>query len=291
MSIVLVTGAHGLLGSSLVPFLRVAGHSVICVSRQTGTDICADFSILDEAIQSLSLVNPDTIINLAALTDVDACERDAKLAYCANVSIVENIAAWMDKTGINSHLVQISTDQLYDGPGPHNEENVTLTNVYAESKQKAENVAVAVSSTILRTNFFGPSRCAGRASISDWIFTSLSSSKPITVFDDILFSPLSIDTLVRLIELVASQRHKGIFNLGSRDGMSKADFAYALANVLRLPTNTMKRGLSSGVSLRAYRPKDMRMDSTLFENTFAVNLPTLQREVESMQEVYPNVAG
>jgi hypothetical protein len=34
----------------------------------------------------------------------------------------------------------------------------------------------------------------------------------------------------------------------------------------------------------------MRMHSTLFEKTFAVNLPTFQREVESMQEEYAGVA-
>jgi hypothetical protein len=44
------------------------------------------------------------------------------------------------------------------------------------------------------------------------------------------------------------------------------------------------------LNLYAYRPKDMRMYSTLFEKTFAVSLPTLQREVESMQEVYAGVA-
>jgi dTDP-4-dehydrorhamnose reductase len=290
MSIVLVTGANGLLGSSLVPYLRAIGHSVICISRQTGADLCADFSILNEAIRCLSLVNPDTIINLAAMTDVDACERDTDLAYSANVSIVENIVTWINLKQIDSHLVQISTDQLYDGPGPHNEDDVTLTNAYAESKHTAERVAADVSSTILRTNFFGPSNCAGRASISDWVLASLSSSMEITVFEDILFSPLSISTLVELIATVASRRRAGIFNLGSKDGMSKADFAYALAKVLRLPTRTMKRGLSSSVKLHAYRPKDMRMDSTLFEKTFAVNLPTLQREVESMQEVYAGVA-
>jgi dTDP-4-dehydrorhamnose reductase len=186
--------------------------------------------------------------------------------------------------------VQISTDQLYDGPGPHSEDDITLTNAYAESKRKAESVAAAVSSTILRTNFFGPSNCASRISISDWVFASLSASLDITVFEDILFSPLSINTLVELIATVASRRRAGIFNLGSKDGMSKADFAYALAKVLRLPTRTMKRGLSSSLNLYAYRPKDMRMYSTLFEKTFAVSLPTLQREVESMQEVYAGVA-
>ena len=130
MPVVLVTGANGLLGSSLVPYLRATGQSVIGISRQSGTDMCADFRDPGEAIRCLSLVNPDTIINLAAMTDVDACERDRGLAYSANVTIVENIASWIRLSGSNSHLVQISTDQVYDGPGPHREDDVTPTNVY-----------------------------------------------------------------------------------------------------------------------------------------------------------------
>jgi dTDP-4-dehydrorhamnose reductase len=283
MPTVLVTGARGLLGSSLVPYLKTAGNRVICVSRKPGTDVCADLTNRSEALRCVSSIKPDTIINLA-LTDVDACERDKNSAYIANVSIVENIVASLRAAALSSHLLQISTDQLYDGQGPHTEPDITLTNAYAESKYKGEIAAAAAPSTILRTNFFGPSQRAGRASFSDWILASLRSLTPITVFDDILFSPLSISSLVALIAIVASRPQTGIFNLGSMHGMSKADFAFALANVFDVPTGTMKRGFSSSRSQYAYRPKDMRMDSTLFERTFSVKLPTLMREIESMRE-------
>jgi dTDP-4-dehydrorhamnose reductase len=290
MSIVLVTGARGLLGSSLVPYLKSVHKQVVSVSRQAGTEICADFAVLSQATRYLSQVKPDTIINLAALADVDACEDDKRAAFMANATIVKNITTWMNRAEHSPHLVQISTDQLYDGPGPHNETPVTLTNVYAQSKYEGETAAAGVLSTILRTNFFGASQCANRFSISDWIVASLRSLKPITVFEDILFSPLSISTLVEAIATVVSRRQKGTFNLGSTGGMSKADFAYALASDLGIPTDTMSRGISSSLKLKAYRPKDMRMNSTLFEDTFSVKLPTLQREIESMEVVYASVS-
>jgi dTDP-4-dehydrorhamnose reductase len=284
MQTVMVTGARGLLGSSLVPYLRATGNRVICVSRQSGADLCADFSVLRETFACLSAARPDTIVNLAALTDVDACERDRQSAYSANVTTVRNIVAWLKEEGTKSHLVQISTDQLYDGPGPHREADVVATNAYAESKLSAEGVAIAVPSTVLRTNFFGPSECAGRVSLSDWILASLRARKPITVFEDIQFSPLSMSTLNELIGTVLLRRPIGIFNVGSREGMSKADFAYAIAKRMRLDTHTMNRGTSSTLNLLAYRPKDMRMNSNLFENTLALRLPTLQHEIDAMKE-------
>jgi dTDP-4-dehydrorhamnose reductase len=284
MQTVLVTGARGLLGSTLVPYLGAKGNKVIRVSRQSGADLCADFRVPSEAIACLSAARPDTIVNLAALTDVDACERDRHSAYSANVTTVRNIVTWLKVEGTKSHLVQISTDQLYDGPGPHRETDIVVTNAYAESKLAAEGVATAVRSTVLRTNFFGPSECAGRVSLSDWILASLRARKPITVFEDIQFSPLSMSTLIDLIGIVILRRPIGVFNVGSREGMSKADFAFAIAKRMQLDTHTMNRGASSTLNLLAYRPKDMRMDSSLFETTFSLRLPTLQHEIDAMKE-------
>jgi dTDP-4-dehydrorhamnose reductase len=90
-----------------------------------------------------------------------------------------------------------------------------------------------------------------------------------------------------MIEQVVCQRPIGVFNVGSADGMSKADFAYALAAALNLPTASMQRGLSSALHcLKAYRPKDMRMNSQKFEHRMGLVLPTLIEEISSMQEAY-----
>ena len=124
-------------------------------------------------------------------------------------------------------------------------------------------------------------------SFSDWLIDSLVNEKAITVFDDVYFSPLSLKTLVELLEMVILKRQQGTFNLGSREGMSKADFAFKLAEVLGLPTEKMSRGGVGEVKLVARRAKDMRMDVTSFEKVFEVELPKLTQEIESLKGVYP----
>ena len=287
---VVVFGSSGLLGQSLVPYLLECGHEVLTNAGTVDGKERVDLSNFQNVRVALDRTLPDVIVNLAALTNVDECERNPQLAYLTNVKIVENIANWIKGEGHPCHLVQISTDQVYDGPGPHKEDDITLRNYYGFSKYTSELAAAAVRSTILRTNFFGRSNCSTRASLSDWLVRSLSKGERVTVFDDIRFSPLAIHSLVRLLEIVMVKRQCGLYNVGSKEGMTKADFAFALAEVLGLSTEFMSRGFSNSVNLAAYRPKDMRMDSAYFENIYGVNLPTLQEEIQSMKGIYADEA-
>lgn len=283
---ILVTGARGLLGCSLVPRLRAAGYAVVANARGVVDGVQADLSDREQATAALNAVQPEAIVNLAALTDVDACERDPQLAYLANVRLVENLAHWIRLANSGCHLVQISTDQVYDGAGPHSEDSVRLWNYYGFSKYAGELAAGSVRGTVLRTNFFGPSRAAHRASLSDWIVRSLRSGAAITVFEDVRFSPLAIGTLVDMIERVLRTPRPGVYNLGASEGMSKADFAFALAAALDLPTAPMSRGTVAAAKLAAPRPKDMRLDCARFESAFGVRLPTLAQEILSMKQAY-----
>jgi len=83
----------------------------------------------------------------------------------------------------------------------------------------------------------------------------------------------------------------GIYNLGSHNGMSKADFDFAFAECLKLPTDIMSRIKTSQASfLKAYRPKDMRMDSTKFESALGVKLPNLADLIQQLAQEYNEIA-
>jgi dTDP-4-dehydrorhamnose reductase len=243
-------------------------------------EICADLTDAEQVCAALDAVVPEVIVNLAALTNVDECERNPQLAYLENVRIVENLAKWIQKKANACHLVQLSTDQVYDGVGPHKEGNINLTNYYGFSKYAGELAAATVSSTVLRTNFFGQSQCSVRTSLSDWLVQALTKGESITVFDDVRFSPLNLAYLVEMIELVVVKRQQGIFNLGSKDGISKSDFAFLLAEGLSLSTQNIKRGKTIDANLVAYRPNDMCMDSSNFERVFGVELPTVIKGIQ-----------
>jgi len=284
MSRVLITGAGGLFGRPLCRHLAACGHQVARHAFRGEGDVRADLSDRTQARAALDAVAPDVVVNLVANTNVDYCEQNPEVAYRCNVRVVENLAACILDGSSRCRLVQLSTDQVYDGPGPHVESDVAPKNYYAFSKYAGELAASRASATVVRTNFFGPSETPGRLSFSDWIIASLRERRAITVFDDVSFSPLTIGTLSIFIEAIIRKPIAGTFNLGSRAGLSKADFAFELAARLGFPNSTMMRGRSSA-ALKAYRPHDMRMNSEHFETVYRLRMPTLASEIAAVADV------
>lgn len=288
MTRILILGAYGLLGRSLNRRLVDNGHVVLRQGRSASAEVCFDPTDGDAVTALLAQQRVDVVVNLVAATNVDQCEADPQLAYRANVQVVEALVHALDSGTDNMapHLVQISTDQVYDGQGPHEEMVVDPCNVYALSKLAGEFVSSRIGATVIRTNFFGRSHCVGRASLSDWIVNSLRAGQNITVFDDVLFSALHIDTLCAAIELAICKRHLGTFNVGCKDGSSKAHLALGLAECLGLDRRLMTVGRAQDVKLRARRPLDMRMDTTRFERAFGFTAPTFESQIDLTAQEY-----
>lgn len=286
MSRILLLGATGLLGSSLSSILKSYNHEVICQSRTFGTDIKLDLSDNLAWQDCLVTLKPDVIINLAAATDVDKCEMNPQWAFDANVASILTFKKAANNTKIKPHMIYVSTDQLYDGIGPHRECDARPSNVYGLSKLSGELALSNYPSTIFRTNFFGLSRSPNRLSFSDWIVRSVQSGKQITLFRDVLFSPLHISTLCEYLSLAVERKSIGVYNVGSLDGCSKADFGLQLATKLNIDASEIRIGSVKDLSLQARRPNDMRMNSSLFEKDFDVRMPDIIAEIDKASHEY-----
>lgn len=287
MSKVLITGATGLLGSTLSPLLLARGHEVTRLGHTLAADLNPDLVSYEQTALALDRAEPEVIVNLVSLTNVDRCEIHPQEAYELNVKTIENVCKWIRKTSVACHLIQISSDQVYDGAGLHSENIVTIRNYYAMSKLAGEFAAQTVPSTILRTNFIGRSRSVRRKSFTDWVFEALHGATPVNVFDNVLFSPLAVHTLCDLVERCVVEKPFGTFNLGSHNGMSKADTAFAFAATTGLQaTSLIRKSVGSATNLVARRPTDMRMNCQRFENHMGLKLPRLIDEIELIASDY-----
>uniref|UniRef100_UPI004047AF76 dTDP-4-dehydrorhamnose reductase family protein n=1 Tax=Polynucleobacter sp. TaxID=2029855 RepID=UPI004047AF76 len=286
---VLILGSSGLLGCTLTPIIKNCYSEVITQSKNGASDFKVDLSDCESAHKMLDEVKPSIIINLVGLTDVDLCERDPNFAYLVNVSVVENIVEWISSSDIKCHLIHISTDHVYDGSELHTEKHVTLKNTYALTKYAGELAARLTPSTILRTNFFGPSYCKNRISFTDWIYGALKDGIETKVYEDIFFSPISMSTLAELIKICINKKPIGVFNIGTHDGMSKADFAFHFSRELSITNHKLIRSLSNehGI-LKACRPKGMTMNVLKLEKSIGIDLPELRQEIKKIVREYKN---
>lgn len=282
---ILVLGSSGMLGSRLVPYLFKQGHEVQSVSRTDMGENNIDLQDELNTLGGIQRVNPEVVINLVGMTDVDRCESHPKEAWQSNVRTAENIARACSVTG--AHLVHLSSDQVYDSVPACMEADACPGNYYGVTKYSGELAALAASASVLRTNFFGLSPHANRRSLSDWLFSALQENRQIQVFNDVHFSPLNMTTVCIMINEVVMHRHTGVFNLGSSNCMSKADFAFAFADAVGLSSNNLSRvnAKHSGL-LNAWRPKNMCMNSSRFEAVFDVCLPSLQTEIARVAKEY-----
>jgi len=105
---ILITGARGMLGTDLCQILQQKGHTI------KATDI-EDMDVRDYELVRNTAVDfcPDFVLHLAALTDVDGCERQPEEAFRTNSIGTQNVALACQTTG--AVMLYVSTISIFDG--------------------------------------------------------------------------------------------------------------------------------------------------------------------------------
>lgn len=282
MSNVFVFGATGALGSLLTKYLVKKNYKVFTDKKfKKKLKNKENLKYLNQIIKSYNL---DYIINLIALTDVDLCEKKKIKAKNSNFIFVRNLVKAINKYKNNTHLIHISTDQIYNGKGNHIESNVSPINYYGKSKLKGEIAAKKTISTIFRTNYIGKTK--KKSNLTSWIYFNLKKKNKINAFKNIYFSPLHVSTLISLIEKSMKKKIVGVFNLGSKNKISKAEFAEKFSKIIRSNKNLINKINYEEKNLLAKRPLDMSMKINKFEKYFGLKLPYVQTEINKLRKEY-----
>ena len=241
----------------------------------------------DELFRSLSNIKPEIILNFAAATDVDWCESHEDEAFVANASIPQNIQKWIDDTSAQTFVIHVSTDQVYDGRGSEasGEDDTAPVNAYGRSKLAGERALNVKNTCVLRTNFVGKSPTS-KKSMTDWIIDKTDSGEGITGFSDVYFSPITISTLVSMIDRCIDQRPPGVMNLGSDRGISKDHFIREFLARTGRDTGAVSSDSIDSCAGLARRPKNMIMDSHRFYSSLGIDPIDLDREIQYAAEEY-----
>lgn len=233
-----VTGGAGFLGSHAAVMLRRSFDITLSYHRRPltiqGTRAYSiDLTSEEEVRGAFSEIRPQAILHCAAMTDIEDCEQHYEEALRLNVEATRFLAERAAEQGI--HLIFISTESVYgDRPGPHSEEDpLQPVNRYAYTKQLAEEAVQKAGGKwfIARTGFEGWSLTenASKQSFFEWVVQRLEEGRPFKVFEDRIFTPLSIYNLVKILEEVLVCGLEGLYNVESARKTTYLEFAHEIA--------------------------------------------------------------
>ena len=225
MKKILVTGCLGQLGKAVQK--EFAGEAeLICTDVVNGLpdvvflDITDQISVLD----IVSKTNPDIIINCAAYTDVDGCEKHYDIAYGINSIGPKNLAIAAAQT--DARIVHVSTDYVFRGDEPDaldEGEKPDPISAYGKTKLKGEQ---AVKENCKKHYIFRTAWLYGEGKNFVNTMLKLAETKDeIKVVDDQIGSPTSATELARVIKQVITTDEYCLYHATCEGSTSWAGFA------------------------------------------------------------------
>ncbi len=271
---ILVTGASGLLGSSILHIKKnnFKMHGLIN-KKNIKIDKIKFFKINNDKnlIKIIKKEKYDAVINCVGLSDVDLCEKNKKLAKITHIDYVKKISDICYEYKI--YLIHISTDHLFEGTKKYYSElsNPEPINTYAKTKTKSEQIIKSKLKKylIIRGNFYGWGTLY-RKSFSDWIYDTLSNNMKINLFTDIFFTPLYIRDFINIVFKLIKKKKNGIYNVSGPERISKYNFGIKLASEFNLNKKLIKKIKIDNLNL-VKRPKDMSLSSKKLIKTLNIN--------------------
>jgi len=285
MSRILITGAFGQLGTSLRNILSdqsiLAAGRMIPMKEKNGCAVL-DITELNQVRETITLFQPDVIVHLAAMTDVDGCERDPEMAFDVNVRGTENLL-----DNFNGRFIYISTDYVFDGSdGPYAEKDeVNPISVYGRTKFYGEDLVQQSDANwvILRSNVVFSFNERTKASFMDWVVDSLKNRQSITVVDDQWNNPTWTVDLARIISRIIDHEIQGIYHYGGRDLLNRFAFAEMIAETFKLDRTLIEPIDTASLNQLAKRPLKSGLCTEKIEIDLSVEALPLRK---ALNEIY-----
>lgn len=262
---VLITGGGGLLGSTIAAELSRDDRSVVATTHSesetsiTGEVVYEKLDITDfEAVhQVIKRSRPDVVINCAAKTDVDRCERDPETALAVNATGAAEVAKAADS--VNADICHISTDYVFGSDGsPHDpDDEHSPMQVYGRTKSVGERHVGATHSDplIVRVSFLYGRNAATdeREGIVPWILDR-SATGSVQLYTDQFISPTFVGhasmTIQRLIDTGAT----GVFHANNRGCVTPFEIGEFIISESGRNAETLVRSTRAGSETEAPRP-------------------------------------
>ena len=283
---ILLTGKGGQVGHELRHALAPIAE-VIAV----GTHDC-DFTDADAIEALVSRVKPHVIINPAAYTAVDKAESEPDRAAAINATAPGVLAKQAQR--LDALLIHYSTDYVFDGTQSTPYTEVDRTNpqsVYGATKLAGETAIQQQGARhlILRTSWvYG----LHGQNFPKTMLRLAAERETLNVVADQWGAPTSASLLANVTAQLLTQpitaAQSGVYHVSASGGTNWHAYACrvierarALGWPLKVPAQALNAITTSAYPTPAKRPSSGCLNTTKFQETFGIHLPSWDSEVDA----------
>ena len=275
---ILITGAFGQLGHALQSVLsRKSNYELICTGRKIKKGFEGIPLDIRNQVALKEIINttaPDILINLASMTNVDACELNPKLAGEINVAGLQHIC-----DSFEGKIIHLSTDYVFDGTsGPYKEDDpLNPISIYGKTKLASEHILLEknIKNLVIRGNVLYDYSPNTSASFLNWVVSSLKSNQEIKVVEDQFNNPTWTRSMSDIIELSIKNDLEGIIHWGDSVHISRFEFAKLIAKKFSLNESLIKPVLTSELNQPARRPLQSGLSTEKLVNMLDIIPPSI----------------
>lgn len=261
---------------------------VLTMSENIRTEKVLSLNILDKKIlkKELYAFAPSIIVNTVAMTDVDGCQVDKKLARDLNTTLVENLTD-ISKV-LDAHLITFSTDFIFNGKkGLYSEDDKPEPlSYYGITKLAAENYLVANHNkyTIFRTNLVFGYTTNPKPSFIGWLLDSISQNKEINLVESLWGNPTHSIDLAMAVIVAIKKKTFGIYNIAGSTYLNRYELALEVGKFLGKDKNQLDSIIKikdiKDLKQKAIRPVRGGLSNEKSETELGLRAPTLQESLD-----------
>ncbi len=295
-----VIGGSGLLGLKVVElaarqFETSATYNFRPVEFEDSEFFQLDKCNRTDTLTVVKKLQPDVVIDTAALHNVDYCETHHDEAWKVNVEGTKNVADACKVVG--AKMIFVSTDYVFDGKKHfYTEKDIPHPlHYYAKTKFEGENAvreagidfAIARPSVVYGWN---PGELANLRSSSGksmnfviWALNKLKKKEEMRIVTDQYSSPTLADNLAEALLALSRTKRQGTYHMAGKTCLNRFEFAKKIAEIFELDADLIHPVTSDVFKQIAERPKMCCLDVSKAERELEMKFLTVEEGLAKMK--------
>lgn len=229
-----IFGGSGFVGGNMAKIAQEKGWQVVIADNRPVPQTeyrLVDITDTQSVEKVIGEIDPNAVVNVAAIADVDLAEREKELAHKVNVDGAKNVAESCARRSIR--YVFFSSDAVFDGEKNSYTEGDPLgpVNYYGRTKMEAEKAVyyACPGAVVIRISLvLGYPIKSGNSFFAN-LQNKLREGKDIPIPTYEIRTPVDVYTLSECVLELCENDYAGVLHIGATDSISRYDLTRRLA--------------------------------------------------------------